>query len=122
MLAQNFKTAAELGIDGDKVSALVKVLGMMERGEISEDNFCMLDWTCGTVACIGGWAERMGSPQFGYLEDMPKSLARLVYPDSFGMKNEQLRNITRAQAAHALRNYLTLGEARWAKILAPRVR
>lgn len=34
MLAQNFKTPADLKIDDDDFEALVKVLGMFERAEV----------------------------------------------------------------------------------------
>jgi hypothetical protein len=35
MLAQNFKTAAELDLSDAEIKALVKVLGILERGELS---------------------------------------------------------------------------------------
>ena len=34
MLAQNFKTADELGLEPDHYEALIKLLGMFERNEI----------------------------------------------------------------------------------------
>lgn len=36
MLAQNFKTAADLDLADAEFEALVKVLGMLERGEIKQ--------------------------------------------------------------------------------------
>jgi hypothetical protein len=66
MLAQNFKTPAELRISEVAFTALVTVLGMLDRGEIAAEEFHMGDWWerghdargrfCGSVGCIGGWA------------------------------------------------------------------
>src|SRR5688572_5837844 len=72
MLAQNFKTAAELKLTEDERAALVTVLGMLEREEIPEHAFTMKHfrpiWTdqyakvateCGTVGCLCGWANHV---------------------------------------------------------------
>lgn len=58
MLAQNFKTPADLDLPNPEFEALVKVLGMLERGEIKSDHFDMsmiatLDAEH-PVACLGG--------------------------------------------------------------------
>lgn len=66
MLAQNFKTTADLGITDAEIEALIKVLGMLERGELKRAKttkekgtnlFHMGEWGygCGTPACIGGY-------------------------------------------------------------------
>jgi hypothetical protein len=145
MLAQNFKTAADLGIEDVEFDALTKVLGMLERGEIKHTEimprdfdeftfdpvgldfrFNMDTWVshadeCGTVCCIGGSAELIGKLPPGRLLDKatsghrtPVSLAlfRLFYPDKSPEK------VTPAQAALALRSYLTTGDANWAEALA----
>jgi hypothetical protein len=133
MLAQSFMTAEALGITAAEQAALVKVLGMLERGELRHvteqqvrsnsdeqygDAFCMVWWDtrhdgyrCGTICCIGGWAERVGNLEF---VKMDKSLKDLFYPDS----NKGGWEATPAQAATALRSYLTTGEPRWAEALA----
>ena len=92
MLAQNFLTAEELQLRPCEYEALIKVLGILERGEITfvpnvigkvrrehiqvgESNpsarnfvFNMAVWhchlPCGTVHCIGGLAEEIGGFHF----------------------------------------------------------
>src|SRR4249920_730052 len=75
MLANYFKTAIDLQITSAEHDALVKVLGMLEREELTYGNNLKDGYTvaptspktfhmnvvysksqCGTVACIGGWA------------------------------------------------------------------
>src|SRR4051812_45274855 len=70
MLAQNFKSATDLGIEDAELDALIKVLGMLERQEFvhvesvwdrTKPNGFNMGATqsktaCGTVACMGGWA------------------------------------------------------------------
>lgn len=131
MLAQNFKTAAELGIAEDEKSALAQVLGMLERGElvhcplksaplVTSHRFNMGTWDgmlsgCGTVYCIGGWAEKLlGRVAFC---NSPKSLDKLFFPDDYHNRIRQLDDITVTQAAIALRNYLTHGEPLWEEAL-----
>ncbi len=67
MLAQNFKSAKELGLTEKGLAGLLKVLRMLEGGELvfSKEclvpngfnmNYCWSQNECGTVGCIGGWA------------------------------------------------------------------
>lgn len=141
MLARTFLPAADLHLSERQRDALVTVLGMMERGEIEHVQlrykdgattyegfstsfpFNMASWSCesvcGTVHCIGGWAERVGGV------DMPRSyqLQQLFYPvaslvhRSCVSAAELYDSITIEQAACALRNYLTLGEPKWSDII-----
>jgi hypothetical protein len=128
MLAQNFKTPAELGLCDADVEALQKVLGMLERGELHHarlnepiaNGFNMgtieTQHRCGTVCCIAGWAEILrGRKKSGPIPDAAKRDAyrRLIMPTGW-----QSGRHTVAQAAIALRNYLTDGEPRWAEALA----
>lgn len=127
MLAQNFKTPAELEISDAEFDALAKVLGMLEREEFSfgkvgktgemaaptsgmtfHMNCLWLTEECGTVACIGGWAAYfMGENPNDYLSGpRPRNLFRLFWPGGVGYF------ATRSQAAIALRNYLTPGVPR----------
>jgi hypothetical protein len=128
MLAQNFKSAAELGIPQAHYDVLVEVLHMLERGEIrhievpdglwksaSDGEFCglfnMSVWVsagpCGTAACLGGTAELISGLKFG--DDMQtRGLERLFYPWSIDMDK-----VTPEMGAIALRNYLTTGSPRW---------
>lgn len=66
MLAQSYKTAEELGLTEKGRDALIRVLGMMDRGELKDtprncfapNGFNMsVSWyenECGTIGCIGG--------------------------------------------------------------------
>jgi hypothetical protein len=134
MLAQNFKTPSDLGISDAEFEALLKVLRMMERGEIKpspEDAifdryqsaepptmFRMASTRgsadCGTACCILGWAwhldDGMGRHLFWTTN---RALDELFYTNTDGI---YCRNPE--QGAIALRNYLTFGEARWAEALA----
>ena len=61
MLASNFMAPSALGISEVEFDALVKVLGMLERGEIPDDQFTMrrIQHPCGTPACLCGWANHV---------------------------------------------------------------
>lgn len=128
MLAQNFKTAADLDISKAEVDALIKVLGMLERGELEHhpsnqpdtpNGFNMGHWgaqtDCGSIGCIKGWAQFSGLHVFWFVERYSP------VEGLFQVDNIHLRpwtEITASEAACALRNFLTLGEARWAEVLS----
>jgi hypothetical protein len=136
MLAQNFKTPADLGISDAEFEALLKVLRMMERGEIraapkdavfdrynireAHTMFRMASTNgsadCGTACCILGWAWHLDDGMARHLfweTDQNPALNELFYTHTDGI---YCRNPE--QGAIALRNYLTFGEARWAEALA----
>ncbi len=137
MLAQNFKTPADLDLTEVEFDALAKVLGMLERGDLTYaqfaegDTFNMGFWQsvekCGTIGCICGWANHVsGGRAFrgvggtGY-RGHNESLRDLFIPfrDPNGeIANAKLRRVTMAQAATALRSYLTSGDARWDEAMA----
>src|SRR5512135_2604102 len=71
---------------------------------------------CGVVCSMLGAAETLLGREFAYpIEDNK----RLALRDLFGPTNihERLGRITVAQAAKALRKYLTLGDAQWEQII-----
>jgi hypothetical protein len=141
MLAQSFLSPEQLGIPAVAHAPLIKVLGMLERGELHHNrprddikpfgfnlhNHRVIqdrngnaveptDWTadCGTVACFAGWADIVARDRLNLLRlaaDKPV-LAELVAP-----KNVPWRTVTPGQAAVALRNWLTTGKANWAQVL-----
>jgi hypothetical protein len=139
MLAQSFKSAVELGITEPQRDALCKTLVLLETGKLehaySDINgfdatvrpkfdglFNMGTWgtvsqRCGTVACIGGTAELIGNVSFGQLphHNLPINLRKLFY--ATGVQSNW-RDITPAQAATALRSYLTCGDAKWHEAIA----
>lgn len=143
MLAQNFKTAAELQLTEDQSSALIGILHMLERGELKHIKydlnlfyaqdptlklpdlaFNMGDWCetneCGTVGCIGGWAEKLYGAEFPHQEGYARlPVFKLFYPnwEKAGL-NYNYYDITNDQAARALRNFLSTGEPRWDEVLA----
>lgn len=141
MLAQNFKTPTALGISDIEFEALVKVLGMLERGDIrysTKGNYSegpksklagfnmwsfYADHACGTIGCICGWAEDVGGlPPYSLVLKHTRT-GKCAGLDSL-FQGEQVvfdygsARITPAQAAIALRNFLTHGEPRWAEALA----
>ncbi len=132
MLAQNFKTAADLGLSDRQFEALLQVLGMLEREEIAHTargNTISPDFVksappvgfnmwavygetdCGTVCCICGWAEHVGRLPRGSLwakSNMNRNLAGLFDPSGVDMVK-----VTPAQAAIALRSFLSTGDPCW---------
>src|SRR5215813_1438675 len=120
MLAQNFKTAVELGLDDAEFSSLVRVLGMLERKEIPASLFKMDEVgepECGTPGCIMGWAISVGFTRNSLGEiEFGEPVERLFLP---GMDDHfQAYAATTSQAATALRNFLTTGEPRWEEAMS----
>lgn len=127
MLANNFRTATDLGISDIEFESLVKVLGMLERGEIKERQLHMHQVgspECGTPACILGWARHVAHDSFPHR----------IFPErgTMGVRDLFLMcasartwtavksaraGIGPAQAAIALRNYLVTGEPKWSEAL-----
>lgn len=126
MLAQNFKSAADLGITPPELRALTQVLGMLERGDLVDavtffeegnNKFHMgTSGECGTPACIGGWAaELMHIGHIEYLEryGWRRRDKNMAIHELFWNETACELPATVAQAATALRSYLTTGEASW---------
>lgn len=130
MLAQNFKTADDLQITEEQKAALCKTLVLLETNKLTHvvqsfegddeatfsGHFNMCNWAakhgCGTIGCIGGTAEMVGQVSFGYIYGIQnRALKNLFLP--IGVPPIQWGNITTAEAANALRSYLTTGDARW---------
>lgn len=129
MLAQNFMPPATLGLSDKEFEALVKVLGMFERGEVVHwsghwdgkpcqipNAFNMRLWSCGTAHCIGGWAGTIIGERT--LQEKTSSrftdgLSLLFYPRTNYLNFPMNHEITVDQAASALRNYLTTGQPNW---------
>lgn len=139
MLAQNFKSAADLRLNDKQRDALIKTLALLDSGQLQyinieeheydvrsvmekkfTGNFNMSEWTfaskqCGTVACIGGTACLIAHdlglfPNPDYSNKLKnEELHDLFYPPLDGSWND----ITPEQAATALRSYLTTGNAQW---------
>lgn len=145
MLAQNFKTPADLGIKDVEFEALVKVLGMLERGEVRhvtvDESFIRSRpgrefrglfnmsniWAnadCGTAACIAGTSDWICGTKFversygdAHLRPgLPATLINLFCPPE--VPTEDWDKITVEQSAIALRNYLSSGEPRWEEATA----
>lgn len=128
MLAQNFKSAADLGLSEPQLSALQKTLVLLETGKLRHVpsptlytsggtdfsfKFNMAAWSrdgdgeCGTVCCIAGTAELVGRVDFC---ERLAALDELFYANNC---DKNLVAITPTEAATALRSYLTTGDARW---------
>lgn len=138
MLAQNFKPAADLGITDSDHDALIKLLAILERGEVRhveiKDGTCVdpageftgafnmaniyTAGDCGTAACMAGTCDWLLGTKFapgGYPADWPETLHDLFCPDA--IEEKDWNTITVPQAASALRNYLTLGQPCWDEVL-----
>jgi hypothetical protein len=137
MLAQNFQSPIELGLTDLQFEALCKTLVLLETGKLKKEDvaaeteevikekeftghFNMDTWTstyhCGTVACIGGTAELIGKVEFMKSSTYNDQLYTLFYPPS----DLDYSEITVSQAANALRNYLSTGNAKWDEVLDER--
>lgn len=119
MLAQNFKTATDLGLDETTYDAAVKVLGMLEREEIPEHLFDMCHVgapECGTPGCIYGWMRTI-HPKLGKISYVPEGLFNLCAPRLVDTGRYNPYRATRQQSASALRNYLTMGEPNWSQVM-----
>lgn len=136
MLAQSFKSADDLRISERHKEALMKTLVLLETDKLVHvdpshmpigngptafsGHFNMSWWSlereCGTVCCLGGTAELAGGLEDSELEQLSwrlPELYNLFYPGMERPCNVRMKQITTAQAATALRSYLTTGDARW---------
>lgn len=129
MLAQSFKAAADLGITEPQKEALMKTLVLLETGKLAHvpassesdswptfsGHFNMCNWSgrydCGTIGCIGGTAEMIGGVSFGPVYGFINSALKNLFLPPMNMAT--WHSITPAQAATALRSYLTYGDAKW---------
>lgn len=130
MLAENFKTHVELGLPEEHRGALVLCLRYLESGKLRHVKrdfviewdqdpqkldrvFNMHEWSvptnCGTVCCIGGWAEYLSGVQD---LDYSKALDPLFYPSAA----DNWDDITPEKAAIVVRHYLTTGEIDWSLV------
>ena len=134
MLMQNFRTAADLGITEPQKEALMKTLVLLETGKLEHaklgdrpsgdyreggeftGHFNMGRWQaveeCGTVCCIAGTAELIGGVKFP-TENYGSNYALKHLFWVGGFFGGDISYITPAQAAVALRSYLTTGDANW---------
>ena len=130
MLAQNFRSADDLGITEPQNAALRKTLVLLETDKLMHvepvdrcadrgsftGHFNMCEWNtasaCGTVCCIGGTAELIGNVKFEP-QALPEGLDELFFPNAL-----RIEDVTTSQAATALRAYLTTGDAKWHEAVA----
>ncbi len=142
MLAHNYMTAEDLKISQELHSALIKVLGMFERGEmqhvkykdgflpdLGKDQFGFnmavgkFYTDCGTVGCFAGWASEIMKCDVTeiFADVATMGLACLFYGHSvrtFIIGGPfRLSEVTTEQATLALRNYLTTGKPDWEIVL-----
>lgn len=120
MLAQNFKTPEELNLTEKGYVGLLKVLRMLESGELAWTNgahvpngFNMTTtWVeneCGTVGCIGGWAGFYNKDGWVPGMTLTAKSTGLFCPANAG----PWETITVDRAAKAVRSFLVTGEADW---------
>lgn len=116
----NFKTAAELGLRDLEYRTLLRLLPMFEQGKIPEPLFtmrCVGRPECGTPGCIIGWGRTLEAffccPEWSPPNQAPKA----SYYSTCDLLSSTWARATPADAAIALRNYLTTGQAKWAEVL-----
>lgn len=107
--------AETLKVTNIERDALCAVLTKLESGEL-DNRFHMHIWgqvsPCGTVGCIAGHANAINAEAFPgvggakWIYGLPEPLQRLFMPDDSPKR-------TPAEAAQALRSFLTTGEAVW---------
>lgn len=127
MLCKTFKTAKQLKISQAKYDTLVKVYWLFVDEKIPEHLFNMGTVggpqlkggkACGTPGCILGWCRAADKenksfrPLFGHDNSYSGRLHYLFFSSCACSTNP-----SRAQAAHAIHNYLTTGAARWREVL-----
>lgn len=122
--ATEFLSAEALQITEPQRDALIEVLARMEDGRIRPERFYMNLWNaggegCGTVHCIGGWAEMIaGEELFQSTKDVrSQELADLFYPNIF----RAAECTDPRRGALALRSFLTTREAQWAAAMDARL-
>ncbi len=134
-LPTTYKTAEELKISEKEHTALQQVMQMLESGEIAERDLYQhlvhqtkpkvlhmgstrCSTACGTAACIGGWVailtdeENIDEYVWGqnWLNNPRAPLHNLYWQHTRG-------RTTTAQAAQAIKNFLTTGDPNWASVL-----
>jgi hypothetical protein len=131
----NFLSAAQLNLTPKEYRALLLVHEEMEAGRLvhvplfqgaprealpSIHMFNMNWWgtknSCGTVACIGGWAEKLGDVDFMTSDLDREHLSSLFYPE-FDDKSFSYDAVTVEMAKLALENYLTNGTPNWNAVI-----
>jgi len=126
-------TADQLNLTARQHDALIKVLGMLERGELKHGPYHLskakifnmgtwwIEGGCSTAGCIGGWANHIaGSVLFNGIRNYNAPLRCLLYPGAEPEcedSNIRYSSITTEEAAQALSNYLTTGKADWRSVL-----
>lgn len=134
MLAQSFMTHTELGVTAEEHTALIKTLVLMETGKLIHErdipagsksdtgaftgHFNLGWWrehheSCGTICCIAGTAELIGNVSFDNWT-RNEGLAELFAPTSDLVWDD----VSVAQAAFALRSFLSTGKPNWAEAMA----
>lgn len=133
MLMQNFLSYKQLRINKHEWEGLVKVLALFDCGDLEHvpagsvgveppkgcHGFNMTWFECNTARCIGGWVRAFGGKRFRDSYHRNKALNALYFPM---FKNKAYHNdygkVTVAQAAIALRSFLTTGDAKWDEAVA----
>lgn len=126
-----YLSAKKLGLTEKERCALVKTLGHLQSGKVTDEMFNMDTWfnhvfpmneltslrkaqSCGTVGCIGGWSDFFGK----YEIDMERRAFDLSKKDRHGLYDLFFNYpdyVTRKQACSAIINYLTTSKPSWNK-------
>lgn len=140
MLQRTILSADALSITNAEHAALVAVLGMLERGELAQSpseralilmpsvprrrgryfnmKYVHSVQSCGSLACICGWARVAAGDVRVFHTKCNDELSALFGFDKMGLVDDPLWDATPEQGARALGNYLSTGEARWDEVMA----
>jgi hypothetical protein len=116
----------------DVNTALKKVRDNLISGKIKEKQFdisrTFKKTSCGTVACIGGWAyvyimggaTRVDTEEAeNFIYKAPPDLHALFFPGGDCQSDINWYDITPAHAVKAIDMYLTTGKVDWQKAMEP---
>lgn len=139
-----FLKAKQLNISNRQYNALIGVIALLKSGKLTyKENYNVdvtvkgfnlgywfqhTDSDCGSIGCIGGWAEWVDARErkvrwewhglfpmemFNkYCDEFHEGLNSLMYPDI-----AEYDEVTPQQAAKAVQNYLTTGYPDWEEII-----
>lgn len=130
-MMNNYKSAAELGIEDWEREGLEALIEPMRSGKLNVNMAISIN-ECGTIACIGGWLAFLHGFEF-YRESDDEincyvlKQKRIIYPGStpqreplyelFYPPERIMSNIPSSMAADAIECFLLTGSPQWDMVM-----